>query len=200
MILYTYKNNSSRITFYIDAETTIQPGETKTSTTKFIHPLVPIIGQEEIPDPGGGGGGGVGPAGPQGPAGADGMSAYQIAVRNGFKGSEADWLASLKGEPGPAGPTGPTGPQGPAGNDGEPGATGATGPTGPQGPAGNDGAAGAPGAAGADGKSAFQIAQDNGFEGDEAAWLASLKGAKGDPGTPAVDADIIDGNIPTGGA
>lgn len=29
-----------------------------------------------------------------------GKSAYQIAVENGFKGSEKDWLLSLKGEQG----------------------------------------------------------------------------------------------------
>ena len=29
-----------------------------------------------------------------------GLSAYEIAVKNGFKGTEAEWLASLKGEPG----------------------------------------------------------------------------------------------------
>lgn len=38
------------------------------------------------------------------------------------------------------------------------------------------------GGAGADGKSAYEIAVENGFEGDEAAWLASLKGDKGDIG------------------
>lgn len=32
--------------------------------------------------------------------GKDGKSAYQIAVDNGFEGSESEWLASLKGEPG----------------------------------------------------------------------------------------------------
>ena len=32
------------------------------------------------------------------------------------------------------------------------------------------------------GKSAYEIAVDNGFEGDEAEWLESLKGAKGDQG------------------
>lgn len=31
------------------------------------------------------------------PAGADGKSAYEIAVANGFTGTESDWLASLKG-------------------------------------------------------------------------------------------------------
>lgn len=38
------------------------------------------------------------------------------------------------------------------------------------------------GGAGADGKSAYEVAVENGFEGDEAAWLASLKGDKGDTG------------------
>jgi hypothetical protein len=35
---------------------------------------------------------------------------------------------------------------------------------------------------GADGKSAYELAVEQGFEGDEAAWLASLKGDKGDKG------------------
>ncbi len=38
------------------------------------------------------------------------------------------------------------------------------------------------GGGGADGKSAYEIAVENGFEGDEKAWLASLKGEKGDTG------------------
>lgn len=38
------------------------------------------------------------------------------------------------------------------------------------------------GGGGADGKSAYEIAVENGFEGDEKAWLASLKGEKGDAG------------------
>ena len=46
--------------------------------------------------------------GPQ-PQGAAGLSAYEIAVEQGFVGTEEEWLASLVG---PAGPTGPTGPQG----------------------------------------------------------------------------------------
>ena len=32
-----------------------------------------------------------------------GLSAYEIAVKNGFEGSEKEWLSSLKGEPGAAG-------------------------------------------------------------------------------------------------
>ena len=38
------------------------------------------------------------------------------------------------------------------------------------------------GGGGADGKSAYEIAVENGFEGDEKAWLKSLKGEKGDAG------------------
>ena len=46
------------------------------------------------------------------------------------------------------------------------------------------------GGAGADGKSAYEIAVDNGFEGDVEAWLQSLKGEKGDAGLqgpPGID-------------
>ena len=32
-----------------------------------------------------------------------GLSAYEIAVKNGFEGSKKEWLSSLKGEPGAAG-------------------------------------------------------------------------------------------------
>lgn len=49
---------------------------------------------------GGAGGGGVGPAGPAGPKGDDGLSAYQVAVSEGFSGSKSEWLASLIGPPG----------------------------------------------------------------------------------------------------
>jgi hypothetical protein len=34
------------------------------------------------------------------PSTGDGESAYAIAVRNGYSGTEQEWLASLKGEPG----------------------------------------------------------------------------------------------------
>lgn len=36
---------------------------------------------------------------------------------------------------------------------------------------------------GGDGKSAYEVAQDNGFTGSQEEWLASLKGEKGDPGS-----------------
>ena len=68
-----------------------------------------------------------GPQGQQGNTGADGISAYQVALNNGFVGTESDWLFSLQGAMGPQGPIGPTGATG---------ATGTTGATGPQGPSG----------------------------------------------------------------
>lgn len=65
--------------------------------------------------------------GGQGPQGPQGFSAYQIAVFNGFIGTEEEWLASLVGAQGPEGPQGEIGPQGPIGPEG---------PTGPGVPVG----------------------------------------------------------------
>ncbi|MFP7287989.1 hypothetical protein SFC15_17380 [Shouchella clausii] len=47
---------------------------------------------------------------------------------------------------------------------------------------GEKGPKGDPGKDGIDGKSAYEIAVDNGYEGTEEEWIASLKGPKGDPG------------------
>ena len=58
--------------------------------------------------------------------GADGRSAYEVAVDNGFVGTEEEWLDYLR--------------LGPKGDKGDTGAQGATGPTGPQGVPGQDGA------------------------------------------------------------
>lgn len=109
--------------------------------------------------------------------GTPGHSAYEVAVDNGFKGTESQWLASLKGkdgvkgdkgDPGPRGLRGETGPQGIQGlpgKDGVPGAKGETGergprgevgPTGPQGPKGDKGDKGPQGVAGKDGHSVWQ--------------------------------------------
>lgn len=52
---------------------------------------------------------------PSASAGEDlprGKSAYEVAVENGFNGTEAEWLASLKGEPGAAGASGKDGTDG----------------------------------------------------------------------------------------
>ena len=51
---------------------------------------------------GSGGGGGVGPQGPKGDKGDTGKSAYELAIENGYTGTEVQWLSSLKGEKGDA--------------------------------------------------------------------------------------------------
>lgn len=58
--------------------------------------------------------------------GTPGLSAYQVAVNNGFSGTEAEWLASLQGSdgsPGAQGEPGMQGEQGLPGADGAPGTT-----------------------------------------------------------------------------
>ncbi|WP_421429908.1 collagen-like protein [Lactiplantibacillus plantarum] len=45
----------------------------------------------------------------KGDTGADGLSAYQIAVINGYKGSQTDWIASLVGATGLKGDKGDAG-------------------------------------------------------------------------------------------
>lgn len=47
--------------------------------------------------------GNAGSRGSPGDDGADGLSAYDVAVANGFEGDETEWLASLKGDPGGGG-------------------------------------------------------------------------------------------------
>lgn len=115
--------------------------------------------------------------------GADGKSAYQIAVENGFVGTETEWLASLKGEPGKDGAPGRDGADGAPGRDGTDGRDGVsathewngttltitsasgTSSANLKGEPGRDGADGAPGKDGADG----------------------APGAQGAPGTPGKD-------------
>ena len=53
----------------------IRPTVTRTLYEQFLHQLDSVMGPQ-------------------------GESAYEVAVRNGFNGSETSWLASLKGEPG----------------------------------------------------------------------------------------------------
>lgn len=43
--------------------------------------------------------------GEKGNPGNNGLTAYQIAQKDGFEGTEAEWLASLQGKPGPPGAT-----------------------------------------------------------------------------------------------
>lgn len=77
--------------------------------------------------------------------GADGASAYEVAIQNGFVGTEAQWLTSLVGPQGAPGPKGDTGDTGPTGPQGPQGIQGDTGPTGPQGATGPQGIQGEPG-------------------------------------------------------
>jgi hypothetical protein len=120
-----------------------------------------------------------------------GKSAYEVAVDNGFVGTEAQWLASLVGATGPIGPAGPAGPAGTNGVDGKSAYevavdNGFVG-TEAQWLASLVGATGTSGTNGVDGASAYEVAVDNGFVGTEAQWLASLVGATGTSGTNGAD-------------
>lgn len=119
-----------------------------------------VQGPPGPPGPAGAAGeaGEAGPAGPQGPPGdpggppgPEGPSAYDVAVANGFVGTESEWLTSLVGPQGPQGPQGLQGIQGSAGPQGDPGPAGETGATGPQGDPGPAGAEGPAGPAGPEG-------------------------------------------------
>lgn len=70
---------------------------------------------------------GVNAEGKDGSDGVDGLSAYQIAVKNGFIGTEKEWESSLKGEKGDPGKDGLPGADGRDGIDGKDGAPGADG-------------------------------------------------------------------------
>ncbi len=96
--------------------------------------------------------------------GSPGLSAFQVAVLNGFRGNEREWVASLSGR------------KGDKGDRGEPGVT----------------IRGDKGDRGDQGVGAYEVARANGFTGTQAAWLDSLRGPrgeqgkKGEPGKPAV--------------
>lgn len=123
--------------------------------------------------------------GPPGDPGPAGPSAYELAVTEGFTGTEVEWLASLRGPQGEPGADSTV--PGPPGADGAPGA---------------DGSPGADGAPGADGMSAYEVAVKDGFVGTELDWLASLKGADGTDGVDGNDGvgipELYTGAAPTG--
>lgn len=89
--------------------------------------------------------------------GANGLSNYQIAQRNGFEGTEEEWLETLKS-------TVP-GPQGKDGEKGDPFVYEDFTP---------EQLAALVGPKGDDGKSAYEIAVEYGFEGTEEEWLEFL--------------------------
>ena len=92
-----------------------------------------------------------GEKGDTGSRGADGKSAYEVALQNGFTGTEADWLTSLKGQKGDTGAKGEPGEKGERGEKGEAGETGEKGEKGDTGTPGKDGVNGTDGKDGADG-------------------------------------------------
>lgn len=98
----------------------------------------------------------------QGAKGDTGDSAYQEAVKQGFEGSESEWLASLKGETGDSAYE-------EAVKQGFDGTR-------------EEWIASLKGAKGDTGDSAYQEAVRQGFEGSKEEWLASLKGDRGEPG------------------
>ena len=89
--------------------------------------------------------------GNDGTNGVDGASAYDVAVKNGFEGSETDWLVSLhgaKGDPGERGEKGEKGDLGEQGLQGVPGEKGDPGEPGKDGTNGTDGKNGVDGSDG----------------------------------------------------
>ena len=96
--------------------------------------------------------------GANGEKGTDGKSAYQIAVEQGYQGSESDWLSSLKGDKGEKGDTGL---QGERGEKGETGQQGEQGPMGEKGDPGDRGLQGVPGEKGEKGDAG--VAGKDGF-------------------------------------
>jgi hypothetical protein len=125
--------------------------------------------------------------------GQDGESAYQIAARNGFAGSESQWLASLNGKKGDAGTPGRNGTDGKSAYD-------IAVDNGFEGSA-SEWLASLKGE-GLDystlteeekeevkGKSAYDIAVEQGFVGSQAEWLVSLEGKDGNNGKDGTDGD-----------
>lgn len=126
------------------------------------------------------------------------LSAYGIAVKHGYTGTEAEWLETMRGPqgiPGPQGepgtvmfealtpeqlqllkgPKGDPGRDGEAGPKGDPGEKGDPGPQGAQGPQGLPGAKGDTGPQGATGPRGEQ-----GLQGPQGA--TGLQGPQGEPG------------------
>lgn len=135
--------------------------------------------------------------GQSGANGSHGKSAYELAADHGFKGSEADWLLSLRGKDGAEGkqgqsikgdpgPIGPVGPRGPSAYDlaKEAGFSGSESEwlkslNGRDGSNGKDAAPAKDGTDGKPGLTAFEVAKATGFDGSELEWLASLRGKDG---------------------
>jgi len=90
--------------------------------------------------------------GKDGKDGENGKSAYEIAVQNGYDGTESDWLESLKGQKGDTGEPGAAGAKGDPGEKGDQGEPGTPGEKGERGEKGEKGDTGTPGKDGINGK------------------------------------------------
>lgn len=125
----------------------------------------------------------------------DGLKAEPITANGNeivYVSLDKDALANddrFKGPQGETGATGPQGPKGETGATGPQGPQGETGATGPQGPQGETGAIGPQGPKGETGKSAYEVWQAAGNQGDEKDFIDSLKGKDG-----------IDGKVGSGGS
>jgi hypothetical protein len=104
------------------------------------------------------------------------ITAYQIAVSHGYTGTEAEWLASLKGEPGKDGATAYE----------QAVAAGFTGTK-------SEWLASLKGEPGKDGATAYEQAVTAGFTGTKSEWLASLKGEPGNNGATAYELAVAGG-------
>lgn len=99
MAVYVQLENELRRIKGIESVTTNKSGKTTTITVKYTDPDVADV-VFSIND------------GSDGQNGVNGKSAYQIALDTGFEGTEAEWLASLKGEAGKNGTNGANGKDG----------------------------------------------------------------------------------------
>lgn len=114
-----------------------------------------------------------------GAQGIQGLSAYQVAVQHGFKGTEDEWLISLKGEKGETGPKGDRGDTGEKGDTGERGPQGLQGERGLQGVQGEQGEPGIQGPIGPKGEKGDQ--GERGPQGPQG--QIGPQGPKGDTGS-----------------
>ncbi|HFL2415210.1 TPA: BppU family phage baseplate upper protein [Clostridioides difficile] len=108
----------------------------------------------------------------KGDAGEQGLSPYDLAKLNGFEGTELEWLNSLKGLDGSTPSIGENGNWFIDNVDTEQSSIGLKGDKGDKGDIGITG------------KSAYDVAIENGFKGTKDEWLLSLKGDEGD--TPLI--------------
>ncbi len=106
-----------------------------------------------------------GETGEAGVDGKDGKSAYEIAVEQGYKGTEEEWIASLTGKSGTNGKSAYQ----IAVENGFKGTE-------------QEWLASLQGKNGETGKSVYEIAKELGYKGTEQEWLASLRGKQGETG------------------